>query len=673
MRKPIKLMVTALAAAMIAAAPIVLSERSVHAGPGGVEINETNFPDKAFRMCLTETTVEGADGILTDEEIQDMTWLSCTGMGIKSLKGIEFLTELEFLDCSGNELTSLNVTSNKKLEELYCQDNSLEYVLVLNCPALKILYCNNNKLTSLDLRKNTELTDLLCMENQLTKINLKYNTALVELNCDNNMLVELDVSKLSQLKSLSCGYNELKKLDLTHNPKLESLTCSENYLDELNVSKNTDLGYLCCYCNFLTSLDVSKNTKLTGLDVDYNELGTLDLSKNTKLDLLSCANCGLESLDISKNPLLEILGCRGNRLTSIDLSHNPKLHELYVSSNQLEALDISKCKELWFLDCEGNNIKTLSIYNNSGLIDTYKNGKRTEEDGSFIYYMGDYPEGTTSYIIVDPSTQILLTKPTATPTATPTPKPSSSSEGGVEGFVERLYSVALDRASDPNGKADWVSQIKSGKLTGADAARGFFLSPEFINSGLSDDEFLNRLYHTFFDREPDQGGFNNWKAQLASGASRESVLNGFINSTEWANLCLKFGIASGGTGVPNITIEPSEEVIGFATRLYTTCLCREPDAGGLNDWASQLANMKISGSVAAHGFFFSQEFLDGNYSDAEYVTRLYHTFMNREPDPAGFADWTGQLAAGASRESVFQGFAGSQEWAGICADYGILK
>ena len=48
-------------------------------------------------------------------------------------------------------------------------------------------------------------------------------------------------------------------------------------------------------------------------------------------------------------------------------------------------------------------------------------------------------------------------------------------------------------------------------------------------------------------------------------------------------------------------------------------------------------------------------------------------YTNREPDAAGFADWVGQLNNGASRESVFQGFAGSAEWADICAQYGILK
>ncbi|MBQ1894974.1 MAG: DUF4214 domain-containing protein, partial [Clostridiales bacterium] len=115
------------------------------------------------------------------------------------------------------------------------------------------------------------------------------------------------------------------------------------------------------------------------------------------------------------------------------------------------------------------------------------------------------------------------------------------------------------------------------------------------------------------------------------------------------------------------------DVIDFATRLYTTCLGRDADEGGLNNWANQLANMQISGSDAAHGFFFSAEFINAGHDNEEYVTRLYRTFMGREPDPAGFADWVGQLNNGADRESVFQGFAGSAEWAGICSDYGILR
>ena len=259
--------------------------------------------------------------------------------------------------------------------------------------------------------------------------------------------------------------------------------------------------------------------------------------------------------------------------------------------------------------------------------------------------------------------------PTSRPTSTPTPTPEAS---GVSGFAERLYTVALNRNFDAAGKQYWIDQIMGG-MSGADAARGFFFSQEAIESNLSNEEFITRLYKTFMDRVPDQGGMDYWLGQMAGGMDKETVIWGFINSTEWANVCLRFGIASGGNGVANIQVEPSQGIIEFATRLYTTCLGRNADQNGLMDWARQLANRQISGSQAAAGFFTSGEFVNANYSNEEYINRLYLTFMGRPADQGGFDYWMGQFAQGASREDVFNGFAGSAEWAEICSSYGILK
>ena len=246
-------------------------------------------------------------------------------------------------------------------------------------------------------------------------------------------------------------------------------------------------------------------------------------------------------------------------------------------------------------------------------------------------------------------------------------------ETGVAGFVERLYTIALGRPSDPVGKQDWIDAITLRGETGASCARGFLYSPEFLNKGVSNEEFVAVLYRTFFNREPDQDGFNAWVGVLNNGTSKEEVIEGFINSTEWANLCLFYGIRNGGTGVPNIEIEPNQATIDFATRLYTTCLGRNADQAGLMAWARQLANQRDTGTGAARGFFFSSEFTGQNVSNGEYVTRLYRTFMNREPDQAGYDAWVAQLDAGASREEVFEGFAQSPEFARICASYGIIR
>ena len=237
-----------------------------------------------------------------------------------------------------------------------------------------------------------------------------------------------------------------------------------------------------------------------------------------------------------------------------------------------------------------------------------------------------------------------------------------------------MSTVALGRDFDEGGKNYWTNEIKVNGQTGADIARQFLYSEEFLGKNMSQDDFLTVLYRTFFDREPDASGLKYWKDQMSAGQTKEWVIAGFINSEEWANICLSFGIRSGSSVAPTITIVPNENVIGFATRLYTTCLKRDFDPEGLDFWAKELANLRRTGSEAAKGFFFSDEINKSGISDSEFLTRLYKTLMNREPEKEGFDYWLGQMKSGAmSRESVFDGFAASEEWVGICADYGILR
>ncbi len=337
-----------------------------------------------------------------------------------------------------------------------------------------------------------------------------------------------------------------------------------------------------------------------------------------------------------------------------------------VSDNTLQTSDNTK------VDLRTGTNSTVRISGN-----TFMNNKTySTADGSETIDTGSSTVITPKPTVITPTPTVKpAIAPTVIPTPTTAPKPTTApqnTETGVESFVERLYTVALGRDSDPYGKADWVNRVRVEGATGADLARGFLFSDEFLNKNMSNSDFLDVLYETFFNRPADEHKAD-WLALMDQGWSKTQVIDGFINSIEWANLCLNFGIASGSTAQPNITVEPSQGVIDFATRLYTTCLGRDADRGGLNDWSSQLANMKISGSEAAHGFFFSGEFIGANYSDSEYVQRLYRTFMGREYDQGGYDYWMNALASGKTREDVFQGFSGSAEWAGICADYGILK
>ena len=153
-------------------------------------------------------------------------------------------------------------------------------------------------------------------------------------------------------------------------------------------------------------------------------------------------------------------------------------------------------------------------------------------------------------------------------------------------------------------------------------------------------------------------GKKAWVAQLNSGVSREEIVEGFIHSNEFIGICGEYGIFTTAAEA-------------FAARLYTECLGRSYDKKGLKAWADLLHSRKIGGGEAAKGFFLSNEFIKKNYSDEEFVARCYRTFLNREADANGLMAWMLLLKKGQSRESILDGFIGSDEFTKLCAQYGI--
>ncbi len=90
------------------------------------------------------------------------------------------------LGCSRNQLSSLDVSANNNLNELWCDNGQLTSLDLSNHKMLTDLWCYNNQLTSLNVSNNTALTSLSCLNNQLTALDLRTNTALVYLWCYNN-------------------------------------------------------------------------------------------------------------------------------------------------------------------------------------------------------------------------------------------------------------------------------------------------------------------------------------------------------------------------------------------------------------------------------------------------------------------------------------------------------
>ena len=107
-------------------------------------------------------------------------------------------------------------------------------------------------------------------------------------------------------------------------------------------------------------------------------------------------------------------------------------------------------------------------------------------------------------------------------------------------LITHYYQSILGRAPDTAGLAYWQELIAQRQAQGEDVkpvfrdmAYFFFNSPEYLNNRTSDHDYIEDLYLTFFQREPDSAGLSFWLNQLAMGVSRNTVIIGFLYSQEF--------------------------------------------------------------------------------------------------------------------------------------------
>lgn len=108
----------ALLLALLAAA-VLAPVAAMAEGTWDVEIDENNFPDAKFRDYVQSELASGRN-FLTKDEIASVTTIDVCVQDISDLTGIEHFTALEELDCSYNNLTSLDVSQNTELGSLDC-------------------------------------------------------------------------------------------------------------------------------------------------------------------------------------------------------------------------------------------------------------------------------------------------------------------------------------------------------------------------------------------------------------------------------------------------------------------------------------------------------------------------------------------------------------------------
>ena len=247
----------------------------------------------------------------------------------------------------------------------------------------------------------------------------------------------------------------------------------------------------------------------------------------------------------------------------------------------------------------------------------------------------------------------------------------------IRAFVTRNYRVILDREPDADGLNYWAQRLASGEATAAEIINGFVNSDEFKSKNLSYGDQVEVLYQVMLDRGSDAAGKTYWVSMLNGGNPLAAIINGFCNSIEFRGICAEYGITPGSLNVgelkppKEVRVVDTNKIKGYITRCYRVILGREPDQGGLDYWTEKMASGELEAAAIIDQFVNSIEFKGKQLSNRDAVEVLYQAMLGRGSDEAGMTYWLTKLEAGDPFAVIINGFCNSQEFKGICAEYGI--
>lgn len=232
----------------------------------------------------------------------------------------------------------------QKIEELDVSDKNLIGELDLSeLPNLKRLDCSHNQLTSLELGTNSNLLYLDCSHNQLRRgLDLTNNKRLISLDCSFNKLEKLTIDNCPDLEMFICNDNELK-----NNLKKDLLDNFSSKLVFVNISDNNLWGNLADFEKFsnlkllwIGSEDESKIKRGIFNNIYNRFRGSLESLKDmTKLESLNISNTDINVYSNCLPINIEIWFSTEERPNSKLGEIREKLRESYKDSSQLTRLE----------------------------------------------------------------------------------------------------------------------------------------------------------------------------------------------------------------------------------------------------------------------------------------------------------------------------------------------
>lgn len=147
---------------------------------------------------------------------------------------------------------------------------------------------NNRGLKTLDPTGCPELVRLSIDGTDVSSIDLSNNKKLRILNLTDTRIVDFDLSILPELEQFYCTHQsgtinpdmKVRKLDVSKNPKLAYLYAAGNELTDIDLTHNPELMMLNVCHNKLTGIDLSKNDNLYEVNISFNNMDFNTMPQN---------------------------------------------------------------------------------------------------------------------------------------------------------------------------------------------------------------------------------------------------------------------------------------------------------------------------------------------------------------------------------------------------------
>lgn len=333
------------------------------------------FADSAFKACVVEQYDDNFDGEIDYIEVENVTNINCANRGVSSLEGIEYCTNLKSLNCSGNSIKDINLSSKSKLTTLNCYNNPIESLVLDGCSSLTAMAIINattnsilNKNVTIDGYQGAEKFRFSSNDAGFTDFSFVNSNTVKTLEIAGDFTKSLNIYNVPGISDLQVGDINVEVMDL-HNLNLSSI----------DLTKNTNLKELCLNNNKLTSVNLSKCTQLVKLDLSDNRLSSINVRMNTLLEEFKVNNnSSVSSLNIDNNLALQTLEAEGLSISTLDMSQHSNLTDVKLRNNpQLRSMII------WTAATEKNDYL---IFDMANVMVTDANGTNY----GYPYYVGQY-------------------------------------------------------------------------------------------------------------------------------------------------------------------------------------------------------------------------------------------------------------------------------------------